>query len=600
MDLKDTTEIVHKWLDLNSIMGRENNIQNFPDNPGPSTTKIQSEIYNNSFDNVSKSKTQNSSMEYASNEIINIPSDSDDDHDYNNSTSDLNDVSIIDTVKAVANGTASLDLPLYLTGDFSFDPLKDMSNIHPILASSSDGEAISVSNKNQDQVKIVGENNNNVSDMKKLSENPKPGCSKDSDDTSSKLKNSENYIEKNLIEDLLKDTRLIHALLPTYSMNLIFGALCNNKYARNRIELSLWDLLPMEKPLPQYPQKRKSMDDVCIVEYKRNLYLPPQKTYIGTETAMKKKEQCVTNTEKLEDKTSKSEIDGMKGNISEVTILNDTNNNIDQPSTTPMETKLDRTLDEPMYIEHDNDINMNVVQDFENSVSSKTDSKTKESIKNSKIKKKSKSLSDNKAKFPTTVTTVLQPAKLTFEPMRTSSQTFFKPPTPILSPPKFHFVKKGDVTVFHLQQMKQNGAIVPSVNLDLSANDSFAIPNTSANDKKASHIDASKFPNSKLTLLQNLSDFARDMDTEDTKSVNGSRILTKPLYFNHQSLYSQTLCSPKHNNRGHNISDHQGANSSKIYNFNTEILIRKGDMSTSQIPKKQNEEQVRTFSVYFA
>lgn len=606
---KNTTEIhmIHERLKNFDPVNGENNIQNLPANPGPSSRlKTKSEIYNNGFDNMSKSKIQNFSMEYKNNEIINIPSDSDDDQNYNNNTSDLNDVAIINTIKKEVNDTASSNLPSYPTDDFSSDPLLDMP-IVPIPSSSNDREATSVSNKDQDrpQVEIV-EENNNVSYTTRLSEDPRPGCSKDFDDTpASKVESRAS------LEEILKDTRLLHALLPTYNIQLIFDALCNNKYAKNHIELSLWDLLPVERPPPQLARKRKSLDNMYIIERKKNLTpnLFQQKDYTDTETAMEKKER-IMNIKKLEDRafvSSMDEIDRMKWNIPEVTVLNDTNNDrpiIDQSA---MKTKLDRTLGEPMYIEHDNDINMNVVQDFKKSVSSKTNSKTKElqSIKNSKIKKKSKSLSDNKTKFPVAVTTVLQPAKLTLEAnfMQSSQKigTFYKPPTPILSPPKLHFIKNDELHLQQMstlvQQMKQNnGRIV------FNENDSsvyrIRLPGTSSNDKKASHIDVPKSSNStwpKLTLLQSLSDFARDMETEDTKSVNvyTTRVVAEPSF--DRPSYSQALCNSKHNNRASNISDHQGANSSKTYNFNQEA----GDMNTSQVYRRKNEK-VRMLSLYFA
>lgn len=562
-------------------MAEGNNIQNFPDSPGPST-KIQSETYNNDgFDNVFKSKRWNST-EFASNEIIDIPSDSDDDQDYYNNTSNddfMNDVSIIKTVKPVASDTASSNLPSNLTDDFSSKPLINMTNLVPVLASSSDREATSIRSKIQDRSRIKDIKKNNVSysktvSKKKISENPKPGCSKDSDDISSK----EDDLD---MEEMIKDIRMIQALLPRLDFNVIFEKLINNKYAKNCIELTLWDLLPRERPLVQDIRKRKSSDNVCIVECKKNANLSLQKSQVDTETAIEKKEQHVMNDNigKLEDR--------IFGNTPEVAVLNDTNNDIDQPSAMPMETKLDDTLDEPMCIEQDNDINMDTVQDSKIFVLSKTNLKTKklQSTKNSEINP------DNKTTFPTG-TTVLQPAKFTFEtnpfihPQRINM--VFKSPS-ILSPPKLHFIHSGDLQ--HLQQIpigqktKQNRPIVLNANLDVSVNDSFAIrlPDTSSNDKTASGS-----ARRKLNRLQrSLSNFA-NMEGQKVKLVDVYTGIQKSSY-DQPSCSVQTLCNSEYNNRVPNISEHQVANSSKACNFDPEA----GNVSTSQIYNRRNGKQVR-------
>lgn len=93
-------------------MGEENNenVQNSPDNPGPSTMEIQPKTYNKT----STLETQNSLMEYASAEVIDIPDcDNNKDYYYYSDISDLNIlVPIIGTVKAVVNNTAILS-PLF-------------------------------------------------------------------------------------------------------------------------------------------------------------------------------------------------------------------------------------------------------------------------------------------------------------------------------------------------------------------------------------------------------------------------------------------------------------------------------------------------------
>ncbi|XP_071634431.1 uncharacterized protein [Temnothorax longispinosus] len=301
-------------------------IENSTDNPAPSPSmEVQPETRHNKVsDEVSKYETPNSSMENTSAEVINVPSDSDDDRDYYySSTSDLNDVSIIDTVKAVADDTATSSPFSPLPGEIFVEPSVNLQDQVPAVASSSDRQATSVSNKVQDgAIAEVEENNNDVTytktvlRMKRLSESPRPGCSKDSDDRF--LKPADDSSNS---DELVKDAKLIQVLLPRFSYKLIYRMLSNNQLARNRTELTLWDLLPTERPAPQYFRKRKSSDEICIVECKKNSNVSLQKDQVNTETAVEKTEQhvksmVVENVEKLQHQSaSTDEIEEMKKNV---------------------------------------------------------------------------------------------------------------------------------------------------------------------------------------------------------------------------------------------------------------------------------------------
>ncbi|XP_071633818.1 uncharacterized protein [Temnothorax longispinosus] len=255
--------------------------------------------------------------------------------------------------------------------------------------------------------------------MKRLSESPRPGCSKDSDDRFLKPENVEPDFE-----EILMEMEQIHKLLPRFKHSLIYQMLCNNKFARNRMDLALQDLLQTERPAPQYFRKRKSSDDICIVECKKNSNVSLQKDQVNTETAVEKTEQHVKSME----------IEEMKKNVPEAAVSNDTNNLIAEQIAIPLKKVTLKSLKlDPVAAKCDetiDDINKNadnlmhtIAQD----------------------KKKSKSLPDNKTTCP--VAPVLQPAKLTLETnFQQSSQNIemhSKSAVPILSPPKLRLTTEN-------------------------------------------------------------------------------------------------------------------------------------------------------------
>ncbi|XP_011872189.1 PREDICTED: uncharacterized protein LOC105564441 [Vollenhovia emeryi] len=237
-------------------------------NSESSAMEIQSEMQHDKVsDNVAGSKVSSSLAESRSRdsqaEII-ISSDTDDyddgdddDRDSHNNTSNV--------IPSIGRSATANDYPkpssqlsdadvFYL---FESDPmdLSDCPNRAPTMASSN-GYRQAAASKTQDKPEAkVAEKTNDVIYTKTVStgasrlESPRPGCSKDFDDTSSK-----NYFSN--LDELLKDSRLIHALLPRLNYRLIYRTLCRNQFARNRVELTLWDLLPVERPMPNL-RKRK-------------------------------------------------------------------------------------------------------------------------------------------------------------------------------------------------------------------------------------------------------------------------------------------------------------------------------------------------------
>ncbi|KAI4502346.1 hypothetical protein M0802_002258 [Mischocyttarus mexicanus] len=116
----------------------------------------------------------------------------------------------------------------------------------------------SVGNRNVDEV-IIEEQ---ICSSRVL-KSPTPGCSKDI------IGNMDNYRDNNIYRKCQKDALLISSLLPDIEFRLILQTLKKNQYAKNCNELTLWDLLPNNRPMPQVLSKRKLTDNACQIEPKR-------------------------------------------------------------------------------------------------------------------------------------------------------------------------------------------------------------------------------------------------------------------------------------------------------------------------------------------
>ncbi|XP_015178852.1 PREDICTED: uncharacterized protein LOC107067667 [Polistes dominula] len=117
---------------------------------------------------------------------------------------------------------------------------------------------------------------------------PIPGCSKD-------IGNMDNFRDNNAYSKIRKDAELISTLLPDIEFRLILQTLKKNQYAKNCNELTLWDLLPDNRPMPQVLSKRKLTDNFCQIESKR--YLSNEFNVIPSEV-----QTNVKITESLKDK----------------------------------------------------------------------------------------------------------------------------------------------------------------------------------------------------------------------------------------------------------------------------------------------------------
>ncbi|XP_011700525.1 PREDICTED: uncharacterized protein LOC105457516 isoform X2 [Wasmannia auropunctata] len=401
-----------------------------------------------------------------------------------NSFNNNDDISIIGTVKKSNNPVPSCS---------SLDRLE--LNQVETAPTGSHKQATIVNNKVQGgrNEKAAEENNNDVLYIKNVSKkeekrrelsSPEPGCSKDSSDD---IPEAEDSSGSSNLDELLKDAKLIHVLLPRYNSRTIYKAICNNQNARNRIELTLWDLLPEERPLPQYLQKRKCSSDTYCTERKRNRNTAPQKDQVENAALVKREErardEATADNEKsvIEELASLMDENETKMDIPEAApALNDANNDIAQQDEQP--TLEQGESEQPTLKE----ITFRLLEDLgkycaENYVAPnpKTSMEVDSNVKPSQLQATTSSearvnlLSDNKSRL-------LQPAKFTPQGNSTpKNERLPKSTNPLLSPPKLQVhgarvipaMPQGNVTSTNyagdmanttpgVTQMRQNEQIV--------------------------------------------------------------------------------------------------------------------------------------------
>ncbi|XP_032665567.1 uncharacterized protein LOC116841583 isoform X2 [Odontomachus brunneus] len=378
-------------------------------------------------------------------------------------------------------------------------------------------------------------------------ESPKPGCSKDSHDTFIPLKYSRLHTE----------AEQINVLLPRLRRNIIYKTLWHNCNAKNRIELTLWDLLPERRPKPQIPSKRKLLDDMCSMEHKKNIADMAISDDAKITHSYSEKPHSVCKKYPHVKKHISDEII-----IEDNTIIDTSQQNVD--STTKVKLyKTDKS---------GNDVNTCNISDKEKSASSEVDTKTEElqiTVENPII--------PHKAGAGETVrhnhsTTILRPSKLTLGPnnkyMTLKSSSV---PTSILSPPKFKIVK-------NYKQVPP--AIVPTRNSGKSAmlkqnTEEHATLATSANGKNTQTSDVNT-TQSLINLTENNTIISQD------KTVLIVKTETKLSEDNTSHTQS---CSTKN---VHTLSTVQDTNSSKSEVKN---LKQEGnDINTSQVMPSTSEE----------
>ncbi|XP_072747175.1 uncharacterized protein [Anoplolepis gracilipes] len=270
---------------INLIMdNQDSDFQKSLDEAGSSINNEYQSVVQSDTKKFPKLEASNSSVK--STETIDV-SDSEDDRDYYYYDSNSDDISVIDRPTATCASSCSI--------------LDTMLNQN---ISNNEQTTITV-NIDRAEVEFLEKNNNDSNDViymesfthekTRSSESPKPGCSKDLDGTS---QNPEEYCHSCNYNELQIDAKRIHSLLPNFDCDLIYKILEHNQLAKNRIELTLWDLLPESRPNPQltYKYKRKCMSSYesrCI-KYKKNSAVLLEKNVADAKTIVEKEEQaCV-------------------------------------------------------------------------------------------------------------------------------------------------------------------------------------------------------------------------------------------------------------------------------------------------------------------
>ncbi|XP_018057695.1 PREDICTED: uncharacterized protein LOC108693320 [Atta colombica] len=466
---------MYKQLEMPTSM--DTNID-LPLSPKPSTSmEDPSEIPHSANKVFKQPKAMNFSRNHPSAEVIDVSSDSDTDtsgdffknfensenssenstenffeNSFENSNDSYDDISIINTVNKTI-----IDEPIFSCSASQLNGNNDnislINEIH-VLSTGNDRQAADVNNKIQDRPKDIEENNNVLYIKKKRLNSSTPECSKYSEDTFLDMKDFYNLSN---IDELIKDAKLIHALLPRYSYHSIHRKLTINRFARNRIELTLWDLLPKERPLPQFLKKRKCSNKISFIDHKKNFHIFLQEDQVDTNTALRKKEQLCMKNEVIADNrklenialvSSTDENNEMKKNMSEVAASNNMND-INQSIIPFKKTKLNHKSDESITSVKDdnNTCNINIVPNSKIFASPEvgTESKELHSIKHSEVRKTYES--DRHSEFYK-VHKVVAPAKLTLQSNFTTQkgEKFHKPITPILSPPKLKVLTKNTIS----------------------------------------------------------------------------------------------------------------------------------------------------------
>ena len=98
-------------------------------------------------------------------------------------------------------------------------------------------------------------------------------------------------------EKLLEETEAINKLFPDLSGDMIFSLLDKYKKATNRVTIVLFDLLPKERPEPNYIKKRKKQTDSCPTVRKKSSPLSPSSKI--DDNTIKNIQRVVRNVEEV-------------------------------------------------------------------------------------------------------------------------------------------------------------------------------------------------------------------------------------------------------------------------------------------------------------
>ncbi|EZA54896.1 E3 ubiquitin-protein ligase RNF216 isoform X2 [Ooceraea biroi] len=332
---------------INMIMDiQDPSSHEFSDEAGPSDADASNntEMYQ-SVEEVSKLDAQNS-LDHG--DTIALSSDSDDDTDFYYQTSNFDDISVVDTVTRSSPSHSLLDMYNVTSSPSQVIEIVDqaaaLDNNHQDAAEVEFLEENNNDpNNNLDSAQMLEEMQNNSTDVadetSRLFESPKPGCSKDSDDDlPAKANNSfeeqqkdaegctvapsvtdccsndnETFDSKPLkkgvkpstffdIEELEKEAKQIYTLLPHFDYYLIYKILLSYQYAKNRIELTLWSLLPKKRPVIQYIKSRrlsivKISSVKCTKSSNNQQSLEKDSTDVKAASSATVKQTCAENEE---------------------------------------------------------------------------------------------------------------------------------------------------------------------------------------------------------------------------------------------------------------------------------------------------------------
>jgi len=489
--------------------------------------EIKSKMHH-SIEKIPKSDTQNFSIEH--NDTIDLSSDSNDDRDFYYQTTNWDDISVVDT----------------MTSSSPSHPLLEVCNVIPpsnqvtIIV---DQTAISDNNNyynNQDAVDIefLEENNNDpnnnlgfaqmledernnptidvIRERNRLSESPKPGCSKDSDDSpnsrieeqqkdadsrsfdcngctaiktpicndnernveinvavnpesrsqtesdimvrnnckkisdNQSLKNrigSTTFSDSEHIEDLQKNAKQIHALLPRFEYSLIYKTLLNYR-SKDRIELTLRNLLSVEKPVAHCTSESEYSGKIPFTECAKCPDNSPKKNLIDTRASLEMVKQTRAenkvrvshiNTENEEFVSGiNGETDKLKRYIMEVTAMDETDSASAQNSL-PKKAKMNKDI-----ISSDNNTRNVYEYSEEPGFSKSSDARSKNYEELSIVNDSVVGPVTLKKIHQTGVSScMLRPARFTFDANNTYPSSSASVSTPILAPAKFKYNREN-------------------------------------------------------------------------------------------------------------------------------------------------------------
>jgi hypothetical protein len=548
------------------------------------SVEVESKMHH-SIEKIPKTDTQNFSIEH--NDTIDLSSDSNDDRDFYYQTTNWDDISVVDTMTSSSPSHSLLEVcnvtppPNQVTIIVDQTAISDNNNYY------NNQDAVDIEfleennndpNNNLGFAQMLEDERNNptidvIRERNRLSESPKPGCSKDSDDSpDSRIEeqqkdadsrsfdcngctaitslevfkgenpicsNNEGNVEINVainpesrsqtesnvmvcynnykkisdnqslknhvgsssqfadsedIEELQKNAKQIHALLPRFEYSLIYKTLLNYR-SKDRIELTLRDLLSVEKPVTHYTSESESSDKILFTECAKCPDNSPKKNPIDTRTSSGMIRQtcaeneirvsCInTDNEELVSRIN-GETDKLKRYIMEVTTMDETDS---AQNSLSKKAKMNKDI----INGHNNTRNgYSEESGFSKSLDAKSKNYEEISIVNdSAVRPVTKKIYQTGASSCT-----LRPARFTFHANNTYPSSSASVSAPILAPAKFKYNRENLIqtsnanecnTSMGLKLGLSTQAIRKAKNLSVKLRDKKKSLNALMNDQKTS------------------------------------------------------------------------------------------------------------------